>query len=278
MLAWATPTSATYSPSTGAFTLSVLSPPSLVGTVVYVPTEFTPTIPYDPYLPAAVVTPNPADDPLACSPLLQPLSRQGVPVAGNILLIKRGICTFYNKVVNAQSLRPALIVLYDSNVMTLATMRTYWDGLYIMGGSGTTFPTAPAVSISLNDGTLWSSWLLNLSLSATGATNLTIRIDGTGNMTSGDRAALLGMLQALDFTAQSPSQLSAALYAQSRPWTLTELARTDVDLCVQPLAGLWCIHGRVVVMRWLSINPVGVCRPPSERSPSCATGSSRRAG
>ena len=248
---------AAYRPHVGIFPLAVLSPPAYAGTVFYQPTEFTPGLNFPAGLTAPVTLPNTMDDPLACSPMTSSVNRYGSPIAGSILLIKRGSCTFYAKWINAQVFNPALIVVYDSTGLTppLSSIRQFYDLIYIPGGAGTPSPTVPGISISQNDGTLWAT-------ACSTNQSLVVTIPGTGPMVAGDRAVLLDLLQHVNFTVQSPTAIATALYSGSRPWNVAELMRTDVDPCLQPLAGLVCINGRVVFLRWLTLGLVGAI-PPS---------------
>ena len=168
----------------------------------------------------------------------------------------RGTCAFYNKVVNAQVLNPAAVIVYDSLNATLATIRSYWDNIYIQGGSGIPSPTVSGFSISNPDGVL----LYNAITIYNQTVN--VSIPGTSNMTSGDRAILKDLLTAVNFTHQTTAILATQLYSSLRPWTLNELNRLDVDPCINNLAGIWCIAGRIVMMRWLTLIPVGAI-PPS---------------
>ena len=241
-----------YRPRVGIFNLTVTSPAAYAGTVFYLPTEFTPGLNYPNGLTAPVTLPHTVDDPLACNPMTSPVNRYGSPIAGSVLLIKRGVCPFYQKWINAQVFNPALVVIYDSLglIPPLASIRQFYDLIYIPGGVGIPSPTVPGISISQNDGIIWAT-------ACSTNQSLTIAIQGTGPMVAGDRAILLDLLNHVNFTVQSSTAIATALYAGSRPWNVYELTRTDVDPCLQPLAGLVCINGRVVFLRWLTLGPVG---------------------
>ena len=243
---------AQYVPTVGVFSFQVSGPSALVGTVFYQPDEFTPGLNFPQGLTARAVLPNSVDGLLGCAPLKSNFTTDGVPIQGTVLLLKRGTCPFYNKVVNVQAAQPALVIVFDSVTATLSTLRLYYDGIYIQGGPGVPSPSVPGIGITAHDGNLLSAAL------TPNAPPVYITINGTGPLQSGDRAVLVDLLNHVNFTAQTPTQLAADLYAGNRPWTMYELNRTDVDPCLVPLAGLVCLNGRVASLRWLGIIPVGV--------------------
>lgn len=246
-----------YLPETGIFNINITSPASLIGTLYYLPSYYTPPISLSNgqiYLNTVIVLPNSKDDVFGCIPFKNYSTTNGTPIQGKAILLSRGVCTFYQKSINAQALNVSLVIIYDSiSSIQLSTIRSYWDNIYSVGGNGIPAPIVPTISISNHDGILLSNVLKTMP-----STIIDMSIEGTGPINSNDKNILNDLLNSVNFTIQNPTTIATLNYAGLRAWNLYELNRNDLDPCLMPLAGLWCIEGKIVSLRWLSLNPIGI--------------------
>jgi hypothetical protein len=109
--AWLAPICAGQTTSLPALDFSVLSPPSVAGSYVYVKAQFGGDIPLNLTATVSAVSPS-----TGCSAMTEG------SLTGKIALIKRGTCRFTVKAINAQNAGAAAVVIYNNELWSIVIM------------------------------------------------------------------------------------------------------------------------------------------------------------